>query len=110
MGSRVTCHPREERLDFWREADVIHPVMSGVLVSHLYTKQEGKKSIQDPDRGGLADRPEDAADVWHTVFGLAGLSLLGHEGLAEVDPVYCMPISVTQGRMGLYPLATQTST
>lgn len=27
---------------------------------------------QDPDRGGIADRPEDVADVWHTVFGVAG--------------------------------------
>lgn len=29
---------------------------------------------QDPDNGGIADRPEDMADVWHTVFGLAGMS------------------------------------
>lgn len=56
------------------------------------------------------------ADVWHTVFGIAGasllssasvssiadklisvhtgLSLLGYEGLAKVDPVYCMPAAV----------------
>lgn len=52
-------------------------------------------SAQDPDRGGIADRPDDMADVWHTVFGLAGLSLLGWEGLEEVDPIYCMPKSVT---------------
>ncbi|ORY91648.1 rab geranylgeranyltransferase [Leucosporidium creatinivorum] len=52
-------------------------------------------SAQDPDKGGIADRPEDMADVWHTVFGLAGLSLLNYPGLAEVDPVYCMPASVT---------------
>ncbi|KAK4056592.1 Rab geranylgeranyltransferase [Microbotryomycetes sp. JL221] len=53
-------------------------------------------SAQDPDRGGIADRPDDMADVWHTVFGLAGLSLLSYPGLAEVDPVYCMPASVTR--------------
>jgi geranylgeranyl transferase type-2 subunit beta len=29
-------------------------------------------SRQDPDRGGIADRPEDVADVFHTVFGIAG--------------------------------------
>ena len=37
--------------------------------------------------GGLADRPGDTVDVFHTVFGIAGLSLLEHPGLEEVDPV-----------------------
>ena len=52
--------------------------------------------LQDTEKGGIADRPEDVADVWHTVFGIAGLSLLKHPGLEEVDPVYCMPASVTR--------------
>jgi len=30
------------------------------------------------------------SDPFHTVFGLAGLSLLGYEGLEPVDPVFCM--------------------
>ncbi|KAF2876288.1 geranylgerany transferase type II beta subunit [Massariosphaeria phaeospora] len=42
---------------------------------------------QDPELGGLADRPGDMVDVFHTVFGIAGLSLLQYPGLAEVDPV-----------------------
>ncbi|KAJ5392106.1 hypothetical protein N7509_007596 [Penicillium cosmopolitanum] len=50
---------------------------------------------QDPEAGGFADRPGNMVDVYHTNFGLAGLSLLGVvEGLQEVDPVYCMPKSV----------------
>ncbi|KAM0754157.1 rab geranylgeranyltransferase [Meredithblackwellia eburnea MCA 4105] len=53
-------------------------------------------SAQDPDKGGIADRPEDVADVWHTVFGLAGLALLNYPGLKQVDPVYCMPAEVTK--------------
>ncbi|GAA6004719.1 hypothetical protein JCM11491_002205 [Sporobolomyces phaffii] len=57
-------------------------------------------SAQDPDKGGIADRPDDVADVWHTVFGLAGLSLLGYEGLKEVDPIYCMPSAVTERVIG----------
>ncbi|GAA6012043.1 hypothetical protein JCM10207_005109 [Rhodosporidiobolus poonsookiae] len=57
-------------------------------------------SAQDPDKGGIADRPEDVADVWHTVFGLAGLSMLSYPGLEDVDPVYCMPLSVTQKLLG----------
>jgi hypothetical protein len=32
-------------------------------------------SAQDPEKGGIADRPDDVADVWHTVFGLAGAFL-----------------------------------
>lgn len=41
---------------------------------------------QDPEQGGIADRPGDMVDVFHTVFGVAGLSLVGYLGLAEVDP------------------------
>ncbi|KAJ5020340.1 terpenoid cyclases/protein prenyltransferase alpha-alpha toroid [Bipolaris maydis] len=55
---------------------------------------------QDPDLGGLADRPGDMVDVFHTVFGIAGLSLLKYPGLEEVDPVYCMPRSVTRRCLG----------
>ncbi|TKA66373.1 hypothetical protein B0A49_07903 [Cryomyces minteri] len=50
---------------------------------------------QDPELGGFADRPGDMVDVFHTVFGIAGLSLIRYPGLEEVDPVYCMPKSVT---------------
>jgi len=46
---------------------------------------------QDPEMGGIADRPGNMVDVFHTLFGAAGLSLLGHPGLEEVDAVYCMP-------------------
>ncbi|KAJ1719003.1 Rab geranylgeranyltransferase [Coemansia erecta] len=55
-------------------------------------------SAQDPDAGGIADRPGDMADVYHTCFGIAGLSLAGFKGvdLDEVDPVYCMPVSVIE--------------
>lgn len=53
---------------------------------------------QDPDAGGIADRPGNVADVFHTLFGLAGLSLLGFPGLVDIDPVYCMPASVIEAR------------
>jgi len=57
-------------------------------------------SAQDTDAGGIADRPGDMADVWHTVFGVAGLSLLGYPDLDDLDPVYCMPSTVIE-RLGL---------
>lgn len=50
-------------------------------------------SAQDPD-GGIADRPGDEPDIFHTLFGLAGLSLLGYPELVPIDPVYCMPSEV----------------
>lgn len=28
---------------------------------------------QDPDRGGISDRPNNMVDVFHTHFGVAGL-------------------------------------
>ncbi|PGH11468.1 hypothetical protein AJ79_04843 [Helicocarpus griseus UAMH5409] len=55
---------------------------------------------QDPDKGGIADRPGDMVDVFHTVFGIAGLSLLSYSGLKEVDPIYCMPKEVTSRALG----------
>lgn len=51
-------------------------------------------SAQDEENGGIADRPGDMVDVFHTLFGICGLSMLGHPGLKAVDPRYCMPVSV----------------
>lgn len=45
--------------------------------------------------GGIADRPGDVADLFHTFFGLAGLALLGEEGLQLVDPALCIPSSIS---------------
>ncbi|KAH8111599.1 terpenoid cyclases/Protein prenyltransferase [Phellopilus nigrolimitatus] len=53
-------------------------------------------SAQDPDAGGIADRPGNTADVFHTHFGIAGLSLLGYPHLEDLDPVYCMPARVIE--------------
>jgi geranylgeranyl transferase type-2 subunit beta len=57
-------------------------------------------SSQDPATGGISDRPGDMVDVWHTCFGIAGLSLLGYPGTEAVDPVYCMPKSVIERVLG----------
>lgn len=49
---------------------------------------------QEPSNGGIADRPECVPDVFHTLFGIAGLSLIDHTrfGLEPVDPRYCIPM------------------
>ena len=66
-------------------------------------------NCQDDDDGGIADRPNNMPDVYHTFFGLSGLSLIGHldkigkeEGRAyrEIDPVYALPTDVVK-RLGL---------
>jgi len=51
---------------------------------------------QDGDDGGISDRPGNMCDVYHTCFGITGLSLLGYEGMAEVDSRYCMTKRVIQ--------------
>lgn len=53
------------------------------------------------EQGGISDRPNDEPDVYHTFFGVAGLSLMGFPGLKAVDPVYALPTEVVQ-RLGLY--------
>ena len=55
---------------------------------------------QDPYNGGFADRPGNMVDVFHTCFGTAGLSLLKKHGTMPVDPVYCMPLDITQKVLG----------
>ncbi|THV51596.1 hypothetical protein BGAL_0105g00100 [Botrytis galanthina] len=55
---------------------------------------------QDTEEGGFADRPGDMVDVFHTCFGVAGLSLLGFPGVEEVDPMYCMPKRITERVLG----------
>ena len=47
---------------------------------------------QDAEDGGMSDRPGNMADIFHTFFGIAALSLLGCRQLNEIDPVYAMPL------------------
>ena len=43
-------------------------------------------STQDPIAGGLAKWPELTPDPLHTYLGLAGLALVPHSDLEQVDP------------------------
>ena len=36
----------------------------------------------------------DEADVFHTFFGIAGLSLLTSDGVFPIDPAHALPVSV----------------
>lgn len=48
-------------------------------------------AAQDDETGGIADRPGDIVDPFHTLFGICGLSLMGSNKLKVVNPVFCMP-------------------
>lgn len=59
-------------------------------------------ACQDTETGGFADRPGDVPDPFHTVFGIAALSLLGLDSVQKVNPTYCMPQHVID-RLQLKP-------
>lgn len=64
---------------------------------HWLDKEKLKSFIldcQDEEQGGISDRPNDAVDVFHTFFGVAGLSLLEYPGLKPIDPAYALPVHV----------------
>ncbi|KAG5572423.1 hypothetical protein H5410_062189 [Solanum commersonii] len=64
---------------------------------HWIDKEKLAKFIldcQDTEKGGISDRPDDAVDIFHTYFGVAGLSLLEYSGLKPIDPAYALPVSV----------------
>ncbi|KAJ7937231.1 rab geranylgeranyltransferase [Mycena leptocephala] len=86
---------RPEKLeDFW--------VLSALSILDKVSWIDSEKltsfilSAQDTEKGGIADRPGDMVDVFHTQFGIAGLSILGYPGLVDLDPVYCMPAPVIE--------------
>ncbi len=56
--------------------------------------------MQDEARGGISDRPEDMVDVYHTFFGIAGLSLMQQCDLEPIDPVYALPKALVQDVLG----------
>ena len=46
--------------------------------------------------------PPMQVDPFHTLFGIAGLSLLGFKEVKEVNPVFCLPEELVQ-RTGVGP-------
>ena len=47
---------------------------------------------QDEELGGIGDRPGNYHDVFHTFFGLCGLSLMKYEGLKMIAPTWAIPV------------------
>jgi len=65
--------------------DRIHWINKDLLVQFILKCQDKE--------GGIADKPGNLVDVFHTFFGIGGLSLLrAQEGLKTIDPIYALPI------------------
>jgi geranylgeranyl transferase type-2 subunit beta len=68
-------------------------------------------ACQDRDDGGIADRPGNVSDVFHTFFGIAGLCMLGYfdrerakhpefAAVRQIDPAFAIPVDVVE-KLGL---------
>ncbi|XP_068140306.1 geranylgeranyl transferase type-2 subunit beta [Drosophila tropicalis] len=64
--------------------------------------QEFILSCQDLETGGFSDRTGNMPDIFHTLFGIGGLSLLGHGGLKPINPTLCMPQYIID-RLDIHP-------
>jgi geranylgeranyl transferase type-2 subunit beta len=62
---------------------------------------------QDDD-GGIADAPGNLGDIFHTFFGICGLSLMSYfdasvpeyASFRRVDPTYALPVDIVE-KLGL---------
>lgn len=60
-------------------------------------------SCQDSETGGFSDRTGNMPDIFHTLFGLGALSLLGsYEKLKKINPTFCMPQYIMD-RLNIHP-------
>lgn len=48
---------------------------------------------EDGTGGGIADRPGNETDVFHTFFGISALSLMGKYDLSLIDHTYAIPVN-----------------
>uniref|UniRef100_A0A0E0IED4 Geranylgeranyl transferase type II subunit beta n=1 Tax=Oryza nivara TaxID=4536 RepID=A0A0E0IED4_ORYNI len=71
--------------------------LRNLLIVHWIDKDKLAKFIlncQDKENGGISDRPDNAVDIYHTYFGVAGLSLMEYPGVKPMDPAYALPLDV----------------
>jgi len=69
--------------------------MNMIGTEGFFDKELLKKFIlecQDSEDGGIGDRPGNCHDVFHTFFGLCGLSLMGYFELKKIDATYAIPV------------------
>jgi len=72
---------------------------------HLVDQEALKGFIlrsQDPDEGGIGDRPGNESDIFHTFFGIASLSLIDKSckyGLKKIDPTFAIPVETINSKL-----------
>jgi geranylgeranyl transferase type-2 subunit beta len=91
-GFILACQDAESGLD--------HAPPSTALSAAFSTFGLQCAPLRASDAGGFADRPGDMVDPFHTLFGVAALSLLGHGSVSPVNPIFCMPQSVIDRALG----------
>lgn len=115
LGAFFIINSEQIILDRLGEANFVHTFRSSQFV--LLAVIADSNVSQEMENGGIADRPGDMPDVFHTIFGVAGvpthvrsgiasflivryagLSLLGYPGLVDLDPVYCMPAQMIESK------------
>lgn len=50
------------------------------------------------DKGGFGAHVGDGPDLFHTMFSVASLALLGHPDVLPVDPLVCLPVGLAPAR------------
>lgn len=70
-------------------------LLSGIDTHKL---EEFILNCQDPEDGGMSDRPGNMTDIFHTFFGLTALSLIDHGKyhLEPIDPIFAIPKKFTE--------------
>lgn len=63
-----------------------------MILWSLFAHEYNHNPLQDCDTGGFSDRTGNMPDIFHTLFGLGALSLLGcYDNLKKINPTFCMP-------------------
>ncbi|RHY27354.1 hypothetical protein DYB32_006842 [Aphanomyces invadans] len=93
--------PAEEPIHFL--AGKLHWINTDKLIQFIL-------NCQDKDDGGIADRPGNVSDIFHTFFGICGLSMLGYfdscedkarfAAIKKIHPVFAIP-DADIARLGL---------
>lgn len=74
----------------WWVGASLHLLGQPKMYDHVPLKKYLLGKTQHPVLGGFGKFPGDLPDLYHSYLGLATLSLMGVEGVKEVDPGMCV--------------------
>ncbi|XBH99561.1 hypothetical protein VPH35_128851 [Triticum aestivum] len=88
------CRERLRTIDPKWSDPSLDPAQAGATCTRLPFYCHNYLHWQDKENGGISDRPDNAVDIYHTYFGVAGLSLMEYPGVKPIDPAYALPLDV----------------